>query len=353
MLRRLVASILLLNVAAAFALSQDDSEQLVVKNAKEAFGVRGSYDKAEFSRVWTKLTKEAKRVETLSGRIWLREYSILHWDDIAVQEEPVVSLTPERAFLCDFASDFVEMRTRQDWYDVVDTKIDFVSTFRLDDRMFLDLRIPDSLKVQERRIRTIDRETRFLKTHIRVQLPEKMVRTWPTILDYRLAGWTSAGQWMIPTDMDQWLRILDSYEPFSVATDDMGDTVVTRYNKKAGTKCIWQMTFDSKSWSLKSVFQYQVVNQLEDGTLVCVKGPLFRSVIFSKPKTNRKCVVLGSESNLLMQRLDFMVEEDDFLADELFEPESLTEAPLPITYSPELEAIIAAELAKVSVPERP
>ncbi len=353
MLRFVFASMLLFTTAASLALSQDDSSEAVAGKAKEAFGVNGSYAKAEFSKVWAKLTNEARRVKTLSGRVWIREYSAPLWDDVAVKKEPIVSFPPERAFLCDFASDFVEMRTRQDWYDVSDTKIDFLANFTFDNRMFLDLSIPDSLRLRERRIRSSDREVRFLKTHIRIQVPERLPRSWPTILDYRLAGWTSAAQWMGPTNMEQWLRVLDSYEPFSVATDDFGDTVVTQYNKSAGTKCIWQMAFDSKSWALKSVFQYRVVNQLADGTLVCVKGPLFRSVIFSEPKSKRKCVVLGSEASSLIQRLDFVVEEDDFLGDDLFEPESLSPATVPITYSPELEAIIAAELGKGSLPTRP
>ncbi|MFN9410796.1 MAG: hypothetical protein ACK57V_00255 [Pirellula sp.] len=353
MSRSLVFCLLLLNATASLALSQDETAELVVKEPKEVFGVSRSYNKAEFSKVWTKISKKAKRVETLSGRVWVREYSVLLWDDIAVEEEPIVAFRPEQAFLCDFASDFVEMRTRQDWYDVVDTKTNFLSNLTLDDRMFLDLQIPDSLKLRDRRIRSIDREARLLKTHILVRLPEKMVRSWPTILDYRLAGWTSSGQWIIPTDMDQWFRILDSFEPFSLTIDDTGGTVVTFYQKNAVTKCIWQMTFDSKSLLLKKVLQYRVVNQLEDGTLVCVKDPLFHSLIFSKPKSKRRCVILGSESNPRIQRLDFVVEEDDFLSDDLFDPKSLSHEPLPIVYSPELQAIIAADLEKASLPARP
>jgi hypothetical protein len=344
---------MLLSSANSAALSQQDSKLVVQKTPIETFPVFASSDEVTFKRIWNTCKDEADRLETLAGRVWIREYSLRHWDQIAIEMEPEISVVPERAFVCDFASDFIAMRTRQDWYEVVDTKVSFPENMTLDDRRFLDLTISDYLNVQSRRIRTIDRESKLLGTRIRVQLPEKMGRDWPTLLDYRLAGWTHTGQWMMPTDMEQWLRILDSFEPISVEVDDSGDTVVTFYQKKAVTKCIWQMAFDSNTFSLKRAFQYRVVNQLEDGTLVCVKAPLFRSMIFTNRETKRKCVVLGSESNAAIHRLDFMVEEDGDIANELFEPESLSSVSLPIIYSPELEAIIAAELEKDTGAKRP
>lgn len=353
MLSRLCLAILLLSSANSVALAQKDSKLVVEKTPNETFPVPTSSDKAEFKRIWNTCKDEADRFETLAGRVWIREYSLRHWDAIAIAAEPEISFAPERAFLCDFASDFIAMRTRQDWYIVKDTRLSFPETMTFDDRKFFDLTISDSLNVQQRRIRTIDRESKLLGTSIRVQLPEKMGRDWPTLLDYRLAGWTHTGQWMMPTDMVQWLRILDSFEPISVEVDDSGDTVVTFYQKKAVTKCIWQMAFDSKTMSLKRAFQYRVVNQLDDGTLVCLKAPLFRSMIFTNLETKRKCVVMGSESNATTHRLDFMFEEDDSLADELFAPESLASISLPITYSPEMEAIIAAESEKIPGATRP
>lgn len=72
MSRSLVFCLLLLNATASLALSQDETAELVVKEPKEVFGVSRSYNKAEFSKVWTKISKEAKRVETLSGRVWVK-----------------------------------------------------------------------------------------------------------------------------------------------------------------------------------------------------------------------------------------------------------------------------------------
>jgi hypothetical protein len=286
-----------------------------------------------------------QRIDTMQGRVLIRKYSKIPWDSIAVPEEPDRTYVPENAWVCDFASDYVDLRNRQDWLILKKPRrdVDLRMHFSLGKIKLFEGRESELVETYKLYGLSIDRDLRRGKgSALVMSLPRKIARGWPTVLDFRMAGWFSENQWMYPTNQDPWLKILETREPFSF--DKITDKLVrlNRHEVVGGINILWEFDLDAEhSFRPTAIRRFRVLRKESDDVIILERTPLFGSNFVYKEDCIA-CVVFGA--NEVIYRCDFDVEVGGVVREELFDPDKFVDEDGAIHVSEDLKQQMIREL---------
>lgn len=333
----------ILNILLLTVVCERCHAQAQVKS--EFFMAKRSGSLSDFNDYWKRLVSWMQRIDTMQGRVLIRKYSKIPWDSLAIPEEPDRTYIPDGAWVCDFASDYVDLRNRQDWLTLKKPKrdVDLRTQFSTGSVKLFDGRQSELVETYKLYGLSIDRDLRRSKgSALIMSLPKKIARGWPTVLDFRMAGWFSENQWMYPTNQDPWLKILETREPFSCEkiTDEL--VRLNRHEVVGGINVLWEFDLDAvHSFRPIAVRRFRVLRKESDDIVVLEHTPLFGSRFVYKD--NRlMSVVFGA--NEILYRCDFDVEVGGVVREELFDPSKFVDGDGAIYVSEDLKQQMILEL---------
>ena len=294
-----------------------------------------SLDSGKFKPIWERLLQSLEFGDLSEGRMVLSEFPSTQTELFSL-ETPKPPSPPRSLLVCDFSNDFVEMRFRKDWYKTKH-KIS-KSEEKIDGRVgkYLEDRLANSAKIAPSSIPDLKKVSLFqLEQNEELELLSKNVfkldfsgtytppkgtyitssrrhsGTWPCEIDIRLIGWCRLGQIALPTTSDEWLRILKTFEHYSIEMVDDGKArlvCVERNSELAPEKCwLFDVELDPKrNVKLRSVTTYIAFRDAGQ-SIFCRAKPEFTSRFFYE-KGFVRAVITNDVTRGVGHRFDFELE---------------------------------------------
>ena len=309
--------------------------------------INDTLDSKRFDPIWKRLLEQLVQEDLSEGRMVASEFPVAQIEIFA--QERISSDTPPSSLLvCDFSNDFVELRYRKDWYKpslpktsskesgsagkalvpfnaklaneakVMPSSVPLLKTIPL-----FQLEKADNYTLLSKNIYRLDMSARYTTGQgTYVKLPMRNDGTWPCQFDKRLLGWCRLGQILLPTTSEDWVRILKTFEAYSIhmaEADQFRLTCVERDSKRVAKK-YWLFDVElhqNEGVRPRAITAYAVYSE-ENQILRCKTVPEFMSRFFYSGDS-LKTVVFVDSQKATGRRFDLEVVAGDFPNEEHFD----------------------------------
>lgn len=307
---------------------------------ERAFTVNRAGTKEAFNELYRRLIKRQK-TDLLFGRAILTTYPLSSWS--ALETGEVETDEPTSISVCDFVSDPAKPADRQDWTILTAPYSDrgLLERFSIEEIEFLHPFKDEPLAKYSRKAKDNNRViTRYGSNHALVSLGTEDKEPF---LDFRLIGWTQDGQWRYPTNFDQWVKILDFCDPFSIELIGNNRTRLRFLHRQKTRQTLWVLEIeDLQECRVQSVVQYRVVKEAES-KLYALPTKMFQSRFeYRESKLTR----INYSDSRAAYRVDFQYPEASAVDDAVFGTRDFTANGEKLQFSPALEAELDAKFGK-------
>lgn len=297
----------------------------------------------EFDWSWTKFATEAKSVVQMQGRVICTNFAIEDWEKVATARYSDVKARPASSWVIDFATDYLELKTRQDWLTTLrpDENVDLVSHFDLLKLPLFESKNSELTNRTWRFAETPDYSLRRVGSSLgELGMPDRTGVQWPGVLDFRVIGWFSRRQWIDPTTQEGWWNVFNHCDPYSFgrADDEGADRLVFYWPTNTSPRIIdLHLNRTSHGEVVPTRFAYWKVLLENENELFTREHPEFESKFFREEK-KVLAIVTRERGAQEFWRYDLLQEPHVEIDDKWFTERDFVDSQGKILVTPEYKA---------------